>query len=43
MTKTRNLADLGGGFIQAGADAVQHEHNPLIDIRTRILLCFLDF
>ena len=23
MTKTRNLADLGGGFIQAGTGAVQ--------------------
>jgi len=37
MTKTRDLADLGGGFIQAGADAVQRGHNPPIDIRTMVL------
>jgi len=36
MTKTRDLADPGGGFIQAGTGAVQRGHTPPIDIRTRI-------
>ena len=43
MTEPRNLADLGGGFIQAGTGAVQRGGNPLIDIRTRVLFCSLDF
>ncbi len=43
MTKTRDLADLGGGFIQAGTGAVQRGHTPPIDIHTTVLLCSLNF